>query len=128
MATPSLHETHRQEVKRCKKCFVNHYPSLQKFCRWAEEHADRNKRKTKKDNSDGSKTMNLSSKYIEMIKARIDFIEEQLHLKNSSHGTKKKRKQKIKKRRIKRRKLSFLQQNHVPKKCQNIKHLKILCL
>ena len=45
MGTPSLIETHRKEVKRCNKCFVNHYPSLQKFCRWAEEHADRNKRK-----------------------------------------------------------------------------------
>ena len=105
-AKPSLEEL---EVKRCKKCFDNHFPSLPKFCRWAEEHTARMKRKTMKDNSTGSRKIKINSKNIEMIKARINLIEEQLHLKCiSSHDIKnskdlkmKKKKKKLTKMRIK---------------------------
>ena len=76
-----------QEMKRCNKCFVNHFPSLPKFCRWAEEHADKFKKQEMKEETTGTKKINSSSKYIEKIQIRINFIVEQLHSKCApQHG------------------------------------------
>ena len=74
--TASFDKNSEQKVTRCNKCFVNHFPSLPKFCRWANEHADRNKRKNKKDKATGLKEINLVTKYTEMIESRINLIQE----------------------------------------------------
>ena len=93
-ATPSVNEL---EVKRCNKCFVKHFPSLPKFCRWAEEHADRMKKKSMINNSTGSKKIEFSSNFIEMIQTRINSIEEQINPKCiSSHSIKNPKDKKIK--------------------------------
>ena len=90
------HSLDELEVIRCNKCFVNHFPSLPKFCRWAKEHADKVIKKSMKDESTGSKKINSSSNYIEMIKTRINLIEEQLHPKcTSPHDIKNQNNQKI---------------------------------
>ena len=77
----AIHSFDELEVKRCNKCFVNHFPSLPKFCRWAEKHADKIKKKDMKDESTGSKKINLNSEYIEKIQTRINLIEGKLHSK-----------------------------------------------
>ena len=76
---PSFDKTSKQEVKRCNKCFLTHFP-LPKFCRWTEEHADRNKMKNKKDDSTTSRGINPISTYIEMIKTTINLIEKSVCL------------------------------------------------
>ena len=87
--TSPFDETYGQKVKRCNKCFVNHFPSLPKFCRWAEEHADKITRKSMKDNAIGSKKINLSSKNVEIIKRRIHWIDQQINENcNSSQNSK----------------------------------------
>ena len=72
---PSFDKTSKQEVTRCNKCFITHFP-LPKFCRWTEEHAVRNRRQNKKDDFTTSREINPVSKYIEMIKTRINLIQE----------------------------------------------------
>ena len=89
-------------MTRCSKCFDNHFPSLPKFCRWTEEHADRNKKKNKKDNSTSPRKINLVSKYIEIIKTRIHLIQEKCI---SSHGNNNPKDQRIKKKQDKMKKI-----------------------